>query len=235
MMKFWRISMTEEENFRGGSKPPDLPHHWVEMEVGVEEEEDLISDRAIRIYAMSTWTRRKNFARFVGVADSTAALWWKSLSFPEYIRQLVRLHRNKGKLEDELKEARRDEQRFKVVKDHDQYLIVKPSNENGKLFNEVIARGIDTYGMAASLASYREAWDIIFVLWKIVYDEIPRKKSRAERVRLAALTDRISALYDITFVHGDFSGEGTNTKPKPRAPRKPPPPRTMPRKPKPSA
>jgi len=114
---------------------------------------------------------QKWFADFLGVGESTVAGWMKSAYFPDYAKRAAVAGYYAKKYYSQLRKAKRDATRPKVVKDGDSYAIVQIKvDEVGVSLGEVMARDIPTKNVALKFASSVRAWELLSKT-KDMYDD----------------------------------------------------------------
>lgn len=116
---------------------------------------------------------QRSFGEFIGVGESTVAGWMKNAAFPDYAKRAALAAYYAEKHYHALKEATRDAQRPRVVKDGDRYLIVQfDADETGVSIGRVIARDIPSEKAALVLAGSVRAWDLLGEAERFIDDHI---------------------------------------------------------------
>jgi hypothetical protein len=116
----------------------------------------------MREFVRGYFHAQKDFSDFLGVGESTVAGWMKNDSFPDYAKRaaLAAYFANKHWLE--LKAARKAAGRPQVVKDGNQYIVVRfKPDVTGVSVGEVLARDIPSEKAALVFASAILAWELI--------------------------------------------------------------------------
>lgn len=166
-----------------------------------------IADEALGGQAMIQFVRegfpsQKAFGEFLGVGESTVAGWMKSGTFPDYAKRatLAAYYANKYFLQ--LKDAKRDVPRPKVVKDGDSYSIVRfKVDEAGVTIGEVLARDIPTEKSALVFASGIRAWELLEEAEEVIDHEIESRSGFVETDHLEQLKAEIGSERARTFTH----------------------------------
>lgn len=105
---------------------------------------------------------QKAFGEFLGVGESTVAGWMKSGSFPDYAKRATLAAYYSNKYFRQIRDAKRDAARPKVIKDGDRYSIVQfRIDEAGVTMGKVLARDIPTKKAALLFAGGLRAWELL--------------------------------------------------------------------------
>jgi transcriptional regulator with XRE-family HTH domain len=143
---------------------------------------------------------QKRFGEYLGVGESTVAGWMKAEAFPDYAKRAALAAYYVSKYSRRLRDAERDGERPKVVRDGERYLIVRlRTDEAGVSIGEILARDIASEKAALVFAGSLRAWDLLGEAAEHLDDEIEsrdgcasehlvdlREKIRAERARVFA-------------------------------------------------
>jgi len=166
-------------------------------------DEALIGD-ATAEFVHDFFISQKGFSQFLGVGESTITGWMKSKSFPDYAKRAAVAAYYVRKYFNELREAKRDTERPKVVKDGDRYLIVRfETDEVGVSIGKVLARDIPSEKSALVLASSVRAWQLLKDAESLIDHEIgsmiPEDSEWIRDLKDQILTERTRA-----FAHQEF-------------------------------
>ena len=137
-----------------------------------------IADEALGGQEMIQFVRegflsQKTFGEFLGVGESTVAGWMKSGSFPDYAKRATLAAYYSNKYFRQLKDAKRDATRPKVVKDGERYSIVRfKVDEAGVTVGEVLARDIPTKKAALVFGSGIRAWELLGETERLIDHEL---------------------------------------------------------------
>jgi transcriptional regulator with XRE-family HTH domain len=144
---------------------------------------------------------QKLFGEFLGVGESTVAGWMKNSSFPDYAKRAGLAAYYASKYFRQLKEAKRDASRPKVVRDGDRYMIVRfEVDEAGVAIGEVLAKDIPTEKAALVFAGSMRAWELLGETEELIDGEIDiRGPEGSEWIQ--DLKDEIGLERTRTFAH----------------------------------
>lgn len=124
--------------------------------------DEALGEKDMVQFVRDAFPSQKAFGEFLGVGESTVAGWMKSGSFPDYAKRATLAAYYSNKYFRQLKEAKRDAARPKVVKDGDRYSIVRfKVDEAGVTIGEVLARDIPTKKAALVFAGGLRAWELL--------------------------------------------------------------------------
>ena len=144
---------------------------------------------------------QKAFGEFLGVGESTVAGWMKSGSFPDYAKRATLGAYYSNKYSRQLKDAKRDATRPKVVKDGDRYSIVRfEVDEAGVAIGEVLARDIPTKKAALVFAGGIRAWELLGETEQLIDHEI-ESMDPEDSAWIRELKDEIGLERARTFAH----------------------------------
>lgn len=166
-----------------------------------------IADEALGGQEMIQFVRegflsQKAFGEFLGVGESTVAGWMKSGSFPDYAKRATLAAYYSNKYFRQLKDAKRDATRPKLVKDGDRYSIVRfKVDEAGVTIGEVLARDIPTKKAALVFASGLRAWELLEEAEEVIDHEIESRSGFVETDHLERLKAEIGSERARTFAH----------------------------------
>jgi len=168
----------------------------------IAEIADSISDSKEMIWFIEDFfISQKWFAEFIGVGESTVAGWVKTKSFPDYAKRAVTGAYYVRRYYEELREAKRDMRRPKVVKDGDRFLIVQfETDEAGVSIGKVVARDIPSERTALIFARGIRAWELLDESEEVIDQEIERRDDDSNQ-RLKDLKDEIATEKLRTFAH----------------------------------
>lgn len=165
-----------------------------------------IADEALGANDMVRFVRdaflsQKAFGEFLGVGESTVAGWMKSGSFPDYAKRAMLAAYYSNKYFRQLKDAKRDAARPKVVKDGDRYSIVRfKVDEAGVTIGEVLARDIPTMKAALVFAGGLRAWELLGETEHLIDHEL-ESMDPDQSVWIQELKDQIGLERARTFAH----------------------------------
>lgn len=144
---------------------------------------------------------QKAFGEFLGVGESTVAGWMKSGSFPDYAKRATLAAYYSSKYFRQIKDAKRDANRPKVVKDGDRYSIVQfKVDEAGVTIGEVLARDIPTKKEALVFAGGIRAWELLDATLKLIDHEL-ESMDPEDSAWIKELKDEIGLEHARTFAH----------------------------------
>jgi transcriptional regulator with XRE-family HTH domain len=124
--------------------------------------DETLSEKDMVQFVRDAFPSQKAFGEFLGVGESTVAGWMKSGSFPDYSKRATLAAYYSNKYFRQLKDAKRDATRPKVIKDGDRYSIVRfKVDEVGVSIGEVLARDIPTKKAALVFAGGIRAWELL--------------------------------------------------------------------------
>ena len=124
--------------------------------------DEALGEKDMVQFVRDAFPSQKAFGEFLGVGESTVAGWMKSGSFPDYAKRATLAAYYSNKYFRQLKDAKRDAARPKVVKDGDRYSIVRfKVDEAGVTIGEVLARDIPTKKAALVFAGGLRAWELL--------------------------------------------------------------------------
>lgn len=139
-----------------------------------------IADDALDGETMTRFVRegfwsQKAFGEFLGVGESTVAGWMKNGSFPDYAKRATLAAYYAQKYFGQIKNAKRDATRPKVVKDSELYVIVRFNVDvTGVAIGEVLARDIPTKKAALVFAGGIRAWELLSDVGRVLDNELER-------------------------------------------------------------
>lgn len=124
--------------------------------------DEALDNRTMTRFVRDAFFSQKSFGEYLGVGESTVAGWMKSGSFPDYAKRATLAAYYANKYFQELKEAKRDAARPKVVKAGDHYMIVRfKVDEAGVAIGDVLAQDIPTEKAALVFAGGIRAWELL--------------------------------------------------------------------------
>jgi transcriptional regulator with XRE-family HTH domain len=124
--------------------------------------DEALSEKDMVQFVRDAFPSQKAFGEFLGVGESTVAGWMKSGSFPDYAKRATLAAYYSNKYFRQLKDAKRDATRPKVIKDGDRYSIVRfKVDEVDVSIGEVLARDIPTKKAALVFAGGIRAWELL--------------------------------------------------------------------------
>jgi transcriptional regulator with XRE-family HTH domain len=147
---------------------------------------------------------QKAFGEFLGVGESTVTGWMKNGSFPDYAKRATLAAFYSNKYRRQLKDARDDSTRSKVVKDGDRYLVVRfRVDEAGVAIGEVLARDIPNKDTALALASHDSLKELLDEC-KRLFDHVIDSRDPEDSAPFRELKDEISLALARAFKHDNL-------------------------------
>lgn len=135
--------------------------------------DEALSEKDMVQFVRDAFPSQKAFGEFLGVGESTVAGWMKSRSFPDYAKRATLAAYYSNKYFRQLKDAKRDATRPKVIKDGDRYSIVRfKVDAVGVSIGEVLARDIPTKKAALVFAGGIRAWELLGETERLIDHEL---------------------------------------------------------------
>ena len=163
--------------------------------------DDALGEKEMVQFVRDAFFSQKAFGEFLGVGESTVAGWMKSGSFPDYAKRATLAAHYSNQYFRQLKDAKRDATRPKVVKDGDRYSIVRfKVDEVGVTIGEVLARDIPTKKAALVFAGGIRAWELLGETEHLINHEL-ESMDPEDSAWIQELKDEIGLERTRTFAH----------------------------------
>lgn len=145
---------------------------------------------------------QKRFGEYLGVGESTVAGWMKAEAFPDYAKRAALAAYYVSKYSRRLRDAERDGERPKIVRDGERYLIVRfRTDEAGVSMGEILARDVASEKAALVFAGSLRAWDLLGEAEGYLDDEIESRDGFTSDDHLVALREEIRVERARVFAH----------------------------------
>lgn len=163
--------------------------------------DEALGEKEMVQFVRDAFLSQKAFGEFLGVGESTVAGWMKSGSFPDYAKRATLAAYYSNKYFRQLRDAKRDATRPKVVKDGGRYLIVRFNvDEAGVTIGEVLARDIPTEKAALVFAGGLRAWELLGETEHLIDHEL-ESMDPEDSAWIQELKDEIGLERARTFAH----------------------------------